>query len=254
MTQVFCDLTVLDSQRISPNMHQVTLGGADLDSFPADHEGGYFKLILEPASEMRRKPLMRTYTIRRQRPRELDVLFALHGGNAAGPATSWALDAQPGDSMTIRGAGAPKPLPDGFDFYLVSGDMAALPAITANLEAMDRSAKGVAVLEVQHEDDALSIDAPPGMELRTLINPLPGTRPELLSDAVRAAERPEGSLYAWAACEFSGMRALRSYLRDELGLSARELYISSYWKHGLSETEHKVVKREDAEATGTAIG
>ncbi len=253
MTQVFCDLTVLDSQRISPSMHQVTIGGADLDNFPAEQAGGYFKLILEPASDTRRKPLMRTYTIRRQRERELDVLFALHGGNAAGPATTWAMESRPGDPVTIRGPGAPKPMPEGFDFYMIAGDMAALPAISANLERMDRAAKGVALLEIQHEDDAVAIDTPDGMELRYLINPLPGTKPHLLCDALREVERPEGSLYAWAACEFSGMRQLRALLRDDLGFTPRELYISSYWKHGLSETEHKVVKREDAETQGTAI-
>lgn len=252
MAQVFCDLTVLDSQRISPSMHQVTIGGPDLDHFPSGQAGGYFKLILEPGSEGK-KALMRTYTIRRQRERELDVLFALHGGNAAGPATSWALDAKHGDPMTIRGPGAPKPLPPRFDFYLIAGDMAALPAISANLEQMDRRAKGVAVLEIQHEDDAVAIDAPEGIELRYLINPLPGTRPTLLSDALRQVERPAGTLAAWAACEFSGMRQLRGFLRDELGLTPHELYISSYWKHGLSETEHKLVKREDADAQGAPI-
>lgn len=253
MAQVFCDLQVLDSQRISPNMHQVTIGGKDLDNFPKDQAGGYFKLILEPASETRRKPLMRTYTIRRQREHELDVLFALHGGNAAGPATTWALEAKPGDPMTIRGPGAPKPLPAGFDFYLIAGDMAALPAISANLERMDRAAKGVAVLEIQNADDAATIDAPEGIELRYIVNSMPGTKSDLLANVLRNIERPVGTLAAWAASEFSSMRTLRALLRDELGLTPRELYISSYWKHGLSETEHKVVKREDAETQGVPI-
>ena len=59
---------------------------------------------------------------------------------------------------------------------------------------------------------------------------------------------PEGDVYAWAACEFSSMKALRSYLREERGLGADSLYISSYWKSGLTEEDHKLAKREDAEA------
>ncbi|MEM7664760.1 MAG: siderophore-interacting protein [Pseudomonadota bacterium] len=247
MAQVFCNLTVRDTRRISPSMHQITLGGEELDHFPKGQDGGYLKLILEPGREGR-KALMRTYTIRAQRERELDIHFALHGGNAAGPATGWALDAKPGDPMTIRGPGGAKPFPEGHDFYLVAGDMAALPAISANLEAMHRTARGVAVLEVQDDGDRIAIDAPKGMDLRWIVNDRPGENPDLLVDTVRKVERSEGSLYGWAACEFSAMRKLRAFLRDELGLGPRELYISSYWKHGLNEPEHKLVKRDDAEA------
>jgi len=247
MANGFYNLIVTDTRRISASMHQVTIGGRDLEGFPQDQDGGYFKLILEPGSDGR-KPLMRTYTIRRQRPREIDVQFALHGGNAAGPATSWALGAKIGDPITIRGPGAAKLLPIGHDFYLIAGDMSALPAISANLKAMHRDAKGVAVLEIQHEDDKIAIDAPEGIDLRWIVNPEPGLHPKLLVDGLRAVERPAGRLAGWAACEFNGMRALRGFLRDELGLGPRELYISSYWKHGLDESEHKLAKREDAEA------
>ncbi|MEM6909897.1 MAG: siderophore-interacting protein [Pseudomonadota bacterium] len=247
MAQAFYDLTVTATRRISPSLHQVTIGGEQLDRFPEGQDGGYFKLILEPATETR-KALMRTYTIRAQRPRELDVQFALHGGNTAGPATAWALAAQPGDPITIRGPGPAKPSPADFDFYMIAGDMSALPAISANLSRMSADAKGVAVLEIQDEADAQELAAPRGIELRWLINPAPGEHPDLLVDALRAVKRPAGSLSGWAACEFIGMQRLRAFLRDELAIPASALYTSSYWKHGLNETEHKLVKREDAEA------
>ncbi|MEM9311816.1 MAG: siderophore-interacting protein [Pseudomonadota bacterium] len=246
MAQAFYNLTVTDTRRVSPSMHQITLEGDALLDFPQDQDGGYFKLILEPGSEGQ-KALMRTYTIRRQRARALDVLFALHGGHAAGPATSWALEAELGDPMTIRGPGPAKPSPGACDFYLIAGDMSALPAISANLERMDRSAKGVAVLEIQHEEDAIAIAAPEGVALRWIVNPEPGLHPDLLVDALRKIERPHGTLAGWAACEFEAMKKLRAYLRDEIGVAPANLYTSSYWKLGLNETEHKVVKREDAE-------
>ncbi|MEO1222301.1 MAG: siderophore-interacting protein [Pseudomonadota bacterium] len=246
MAQAFYDLTVAASQRVSPSMHQITLAGEALRDFPQGQDGGYFKLILEPGSEGK-KALMRTYTICRQRETEIDVLFALHGGHAAGPATSWALNAEIGDPMTIRGPGPAKPSPETCGFYLIAGDMSALPAITANLEAMPRDARGVAVLEVQHEKDVTSIDAPHGLELRWMINPEPGLHPTLLVDALRQVELPDCEIAGWAACEFEGMKRLRAFLRDELGVLPRNLYTSSYWKLGLTETEHKVVKREDAE-------
>jgi NADPH-dependent ferric siderophore reductase len=77
--------------------------------------------------------------------------------------------------------------------------------------------------------------------------PQPGSNPAALADTVRSVEWP-GEVYGWAACEFSAMQRLRAYLRDERGLGPDALYISSYWKSGLTEEAHKVVKREDAMA------
>jgi NADPH-dependent ferric siderophore reductase len=227
-------------------MHQVTLGGAGLIDFPSGQAGGYIKLHLSSADQPG-KSLIRTYTIRAQRADAIDVQFALHGNQSSGPATSWALDAQIGDTIVIGGPGPAKPLPHNFDFYLVAGDMTALPAISANLENLSRDAKGVAVIEIQSESDAVAIAAPDGMELRWLVNPSPGGRPELLANELRsAAAQAWGRIAGWAASEFLAMRELRQLLRDDLGLGPQELYISSYWKLGLDESEHKMVKREDA--------
>ena len=252
MAQSFYDLTVAGSERVSPSMHQITLGGEALRNFPKGQDGGYFKLILEPGTEGK-KALMRTYTIRRQRETEIDILFALHGGHADGPATGWALGAQIGDPMTIRGPGPAKPSPDTCGFYLIAGDMAAIPAITANLEAMDRNAEGVAVLEVQHKEDAVAIDAPEGIELKWIINNEPGLHPSLLVDELRNVDLPNCEIAGWVTCEFESMKLVRAFFREELGLSPRNLYTSSYWKLGLTETQHKAVKREDAEAQDVPI-
>jgi NADPH-dependent ferric siderophore reductase len=42
------------------------------------------------------------------------------------------------------------------------------------------------------------------------------------------------------------MKELRSYFREERGLGKDDLYISSYWKLGMNEDNHKVIKSEDA--------
>lgn len=238
-------LEVLSSETLSPSMHRLALGGAGLANFPAGQAGGYIKLMLPGEGE---RPVVRTYTIRRQTPEALTVDFALHGQEAAGPATRFALEAQRGATVKIGGPGPAKPLPPGRDFYLVAGDMTALPAIGVNLEALDRGATGHAAIEIQSEADRQPIDAPPGVTIEWIVNPQPGLAPELLVEAMRAAELPDGNVAAWAACEFSSMRALREFFHGELGLGGDDLYISSYWKHGLEETKHKVLKREDAEA------
>lgn len=118
-------------------MLRLTLGGKGMSGYPSGQKGGYVKLMFRPVVDGG-KSVVRTYTIRDQRLGELDVDFALHvdAEGQAGPATRWALAAQPGDVIDVGGPGPAKPLPPGFGTYLVAGDMTALPAISANLEAL----------------------------------------------------------------------------------------------------------------------
>ncbi len=242
-------MTVLRSHQLTPHMRRLTLGGPGLSGFPAGQKGGYVKLMLRPDGD-ERKPIVRTYTIRDQRPGELEIDFVLHvdSEGKAGPATSWAIAATPGDEIEIGGPGPAKPLPPGFDNYLIAGDMTALPAISANLEELPADASGIAVLEVQDEADRQDLSAPANMEIRWLVNPRPGRQPDALAQALCAYGWPDGRTYCWAASEFSAMVQLRAYLRGERGLGTDQLYLSSYWKCGLAEEAHKIAKREDAEA------
>jgi len=240
------ELTVIRRERVTPSLQRVTVGGAGLDGFPSEQQGGYLKLFL--GEDGKGRPIVRTYTIRHQRADELDIDFALHGDDAVGPATQWSLRAEPGETIAVGGPGAAKPLPNAHDFYLIAGDMTALPAIAVNLAALPENARGVAAIEVQNEADRLDLDKPDGVEIRWLVNREPGSQPDLLADELRSVALPQGNIAGWAACEFSSMRNLRALLRDDLGLRGPSLYISSYWKAGLVEDDHKIAKREDAEA------
>lgn len=228
-------------------MLRITLGGQGMADFPAGQVGGYVKLRLGTDPQTG-KPIVRTYTIRNQREGEIDIDFALHASTDGdeGPATNWAKSARAGDMIEVGGPGPAKPLPEGADFYLVAGDMTALPAIGANLERLDRDAKGAAYIEIISEADCQVIDHPAGVKLHWIVNPRPGRSESPLSANVQGCEWPLGEVYGWSACEFSSMQALRSYLRDERGLTPKQLYISSYWKSGLTEDAHKLAKREDA--------
>jgi len=245
------ELSVIAKRALTPNMLRITLGGPGLSGFPDAQQGGYVKLNL-PAPNG--KTMIRTYTVAEQRASvagdEIDVDFALHGLTGtghAGPATAWAQAAQVGDTISVGGPGPAKPLEPGAKFYLVAGDMTALPAITVNLAALPSEARGIAVIEVMSEADCQPLIKPDGVELRWIIVAQPGSEPDALAAAVRALEWPV-DVSAWAACEFSAMQRLRTYLRDERGLGPDRLYISSYWKSGLTEDAHKVAKREDAMA------
>ncbi|MCX2524028.1 siderophore-interacting protein [Larsenimonas rhizosphaerae] len=246
------ELEVLHSQRLTPHMLRLTLGGPGMDRFPEpDLSGGYVKLMI--SQEDGASPLIRTYTIRAHRPGDIDVDVVLHDDH--GPASRWAMAAVPGSRLMVGGPGPSKPVDEQADWCLMVADMTALPALAVHLETMASTHRGAVFIEVTSEDDIQSLAHPEGMVLHWVINPRPGTADGggPLIDAVRAWPWPDsGRGFVWGACEFSGMRALRYYTRQVRGLERRQCYISSYWKHGMAEDDHKVVKREDADQDAQA--
>ncbi|WP_346836488.1 siderophore-interacting protein [Microbulbifer sp. SAOS-129_SWC] len=242
------ELEVLNSALISPHMLRITLGGEQMADFPVEQESAYVKLLLpQPGDE---RPLMRTYTIRRQRADEIDIDFALH--EHAGPASSWAQAAGVGDRISIAGPGGKKLINSDADWLLLAGDMTALPAIAVNLEQLPAAARGYAVIAVSEEGDRQPLAHPPGVEVHWLVtDPFKDGTMALLNH-IRALPRLPGKGAVWAACEFDVMRQLRQYFRAEHQVPASHRYISSYWKQGLNEEQHKQVKRvEEAVFAGT---
>lgn len=120
--------------------------------------------------------------------------------------------------------------------------MTALPALSAKIRTLPEEARGYAVISVISAADIQPLHAPAGMELIWL------TEGQALAEAVRELEWLDGEAAVWCACEFDSMRALRQYFRNEKEVERDNIYISSYWKQGVSEDGHKVIKREDAES------
>ena len=243
------ELRVLSKHTVSPHMQRVTLGGPGLAGFPDDQDGAYVKMrVSEPVSGGD-KPVVRTYTVRYYRADagELDIDFVLH--EADGPAARWAAQCQPGDTIQVGGPG-PKKNPDhSSDAFLFAGDMSALPAIGAHLEALPRDATGHALIEIIDGADRQAIDAPEGVHLTWLVNPHPEQPSDILAEAVKSITWPAGRVYAWIAGEFSQSLAIRKWLKDEKGMPREMLYASSYWQIGKTEDGHRVSKRAAADAT-----
>ncbi|WP_339779107.1 siderophore-interacting protein [uncultured Thalassospira sp.] len=234
---------VIRKSSITPNMLRLTLGGDGMNTFPDDQPSAYVKLMFDhPGQE---KPMRRTYTIRAQRETEIDIDFVLH--EDGGPASSWAIDCQPGDKITIGGPGPKKLVDDAADWVLIVGDMTALPAMSVNLEQLPQTARGYAIIEVLSEADIQPLRKPQHITVHWVINPHPGKNSNALLNVVTALDWPEGKPSIWAACEFTGMQKLRHHFRNERAIDKREMYISSYWKLGANEETHKSVKRDDAE-------
>tara|TARA_B100002049_G_scaffold221195_1_gene190266 strand:+ start:16822 stop:17466 length:645 start_codon:yes stop_codon:yes gene_type:complete len=212
-------------------MWRLTLGGAGMAGFPRGYAGGSIKLLFSQPTSSR--PLRRTYTVRQQSAKtiDIDVVRHAHGG----PAARWAEQATIGDRIAASGPATPKRLNHDADWFLLTGDMPALPAIGAAIEALPSNARGRAIIEVIDRADIYPPDAPPGLQIEWLINPNPGQQTNLLVDAVRQMIWPPGMPSVWAACEFRAMRALKTHLRDERKVNRARLYIASYWQLGQPE-------------------
>ncbi|WP_235890027.1 siderophore-interacting protein [Maribrevibacterium harenarium] len=235
-------LQVVYKTQVTPNMLRITLKGNAVRDYPENHASGYIKLVF-PQAEGR--PLVRTYTIRAHQEDQIDVDFAIHGDHGdSGPACHWAQTCEIGDEILVGGPG-PKKLAADAEHYLFIGDMTSLPAISVNLSQLPANAKGYAIVEITSESDKQSLPKPQGIEMIWVVNPHPGEE-SVLANKVRELDQDWSQTSIWAACEFSSMRSLRQYFFKELSLAKDKVYVSSYWKFGLSEDNHKVVKQQDA--------
>lgn len=275
-------LTVIASQQLTPNMQRIRFQADDLSSFPSDAEGGYIKLLFTQNGDTDisqlaadERPKMRTYTIRhlRQALNQLDVDFVRHepsvmdlslmdssvmdpsvmdssvmdpnvmvpSVNSGGFASAWAQSARVGDTISIAGPGEIKPLNLNLDWYFLVADMTALPALAAQLTKLPATAKGYAVIEINHADDKQTLIKPDGIAVVWVI----AHSAKTLTGQVQELTWLSGEASVWCACEFSTMRALRVYFRNEKVVDKDNLYISSYWKSGCTEDGHKIAKRDD---------
>jgi NADPH-dependent ferric siderophore reductase len=237
-------LQVVSKEALTPNMLRITLGGEDMAGFPEGRKSANFKLLIPNGSQ---KPVVRTYTVRNYDPAagQVDVDFVLHADH--GPASHWAEHAQPGDPVGFAGPGSPKLVDFTADWFLIVGDMSALPAIGAIVEQLPAGACGYAVLEIIDSDDQQSLPFPEGIDVQWVVNPDPGNPAAVLQDAVLSLPWLTGRAAVWAAGESGAVKALRRYFKFERDVAKADLYTSGYWQIGLTEDRHQVVKRQDAE-------
>ena len=189
------------------------------------------------------QPVTRTYTLRRadQERQELTIDFVVHGDK--GIAAPWAAHAEPGDLLTMSGAGgAYRPDPD-CDWHLFVGDESALPAICSALEALPADARGLAYLETSDPGEYLDATPPSGVQVSWLHRPEPGRQPQLLADALAAGPWLSGRADVFAHGERESMKAVRAALKGRLG-DGDQLSLSGYWAAGRTEDVFQSEKRQ----------
>ena len=232
--------------QVTPNMLRFSLESEALSDFPDGFEGGYVKLVF-PRPEAKR-PAMRSYTVRSfdRDARQVTLEMVTHGD--LGPAGRWAERAKLGDSIVFAGPGPCRSADPSADWFLLAGDMTALPAISVQLENLPPNAVGDAVIEVISDEDRRKIIRPDGIEVHWITNPEPARPNSLLADAVMNLPWRSGRVSAWIASEFANARALRQYMRHDRAVDRDSLYVSCYWKIGDTDEGMKAAKGSDSES------
>ena len=253
-------LTVQHRDWLSPHTVRITAGGPGFDALRMnDFTDKYAKIIfvdsglgLTPPYDLAalreslapdQQPVTRTYTLRRAdaQRQQLAIDFVVHGDE--GIAAPWAAHAEPGDILTMSGAGGAYHPDPGSDWHLFAGDESALPAICSALEALPGDARGIAYLETCDPGEYLDARLPSGMEVVWLHRPQPGSQPRLLADALLAGPWLSGQADVFAHGERESMKAVRSALKSRLGDGDR-LSLSGYWASGRTEDVFQSEKRQ----------
>ena len=264
---------VVRTEQLTRHMVRVVLGGGGFDTFtPNESTDAYVKLVFvddtvdvgtltQPLTLDSFSALdhtVRTYTVRHTDPerREITIDFVVHGDHGvAGP---WAASAAPGRRLFVMGPNggyAPDP---AADWHLLAGDEAALPAISAALEALPDNAIGKVFIEVAGPEDEIELTAPAGVDVAWVFR---GGRADLIGDehagdhaplitAVKEALWLPGQVQVFIHGEAQAvMHNLRPYIRKERGVDAKWAgSISGYWRRGRTEETFRQWKRELAEA------
>ncbi|MEV7417284.1 siderophore-interacting protein [Streptomyces sp. NPDC089919] len=251
---------VIRSERLTPHMVRVVLGGEGLQGFGAGAFTDHYVKLMFPAEGVSYPepwdldriravyprelwPRQRAYTVRAWDPAllELTIDFVVHGDEGlAGP---WAARVQPGERVYFLGPGGAYAPDPAADWHLLVGDESALPAIAAALERMPAGAVVRAFIEVESAADEQEIAAPAGVRPVWLHR---GDRPvgEALLEAVTSLRFPAGSVHAFVHGEAAFVKELRRHLRLERGIQRERLSISGYWRQGHTDEAWRAAKRD----------
>ena len=177
--------TVISTERITPQMMRVVVGGDALADFDAGEFTDHYVKLQLPApdadygsdfddAEIRATrprelwPRTRTYSVRAwdAAHQQLTIDFVIHGDTGvAGP---WAASAQPGDTLQLRGPGGAYTPDPTADWHLLVGDASVIPAIAASLPRIPEGVPVHVVLEVDGPEEEQPLASPGDLRLQWL--------------------------------------------------------------------------------------
>lgn len=242
-------LTVARTERVAGLLARITFTGDDLQDFVSASFDDHVKLFFPADPSLppvvptvgpdgvkfpdgAPKPAARDYTPRQfdAARRELVIDFVLHGD---GPASTWAEQAEPGQTLGIGGPRGSFVVPKAFDWHVLIGDETALPAMARRLEELPAAAQAMVLIEVPSAANQIPLPSAAKTSVRWLHRD--GTAPgysTLLLEAARELVLPAGEGYVWVAAESAVAKAVREIMVSQHGIDKGRIRAASYWKRG----------------------
>lgn len=245
---------VTASTLITPHLRQVVLEGDCLRDFPRDAGGDYIKLLLPKGADgsiddvdLSAPDLSRFYkrsfTVRSVGECSIVLWVTEHSGG--GPASSWFRSARAKERCLVTGPGPVDRLDASAATWLLCGDLPGLAGIAANLERLSEKTRALVIVEIPEESARLDLPSPFLGQVEWFVTSSHALHGDALVDRLAQLELETSDLSVWAACEYSLMKRLRVKFRDQWQLPKDRCYLSSYWKLGNTDEEHKQQKKQE---------
>lgn len=238
--------TVKSVRQITSTMKEITFSGG-LDDFESPGWDAFmFVLVPEPGRELpddftmadwRSMPVSERpggayYTIRRERPGELDLWFVIH--ETYGAVSDWATRAKPGDKVALWGPRIGFAPPAGTGRYLLLADETAQPAVAAILDGLPADVEVTVIAEADSPDSIIELRSEPGWDIRWVFRN--GVKPGASEVMINALEEltvlPSSGLYVFGAAEASQIAKVQKYLKQHWPVTKHQVHLTGYWRRG----------------------
>ena len=229
------EVEVVRVQPIGKSFASITFGGDSLTDFQSDGFDDHVKFgFADQSGEM----VKRDYTPRSYDPetRELTIEFLVHGH---GEGSSWARGATVGSPAVISGPKNSMVIPLDYDWHMLIGDAAAIPAINRRLEELPEGTRAIVLIQIDDPEDRRDLASAASLEVRWV------EAQDALVDGIRALGLPAGDGFVWGAGESGLMARLRDLIVNEKHHPREAMRLAAYWREG-EGTFHQTLERGES--------
>ncbi len=216
-------LTVVSVADVTPHYRRVLLAGPDLDGWRSPGADDHVRLFFPVDGVPQEEWSSREFTPIPVGP-GVAFEFLLHDG---GVAADWARTANPGDELVVGGPRGSLGFDGEPDWWLLAGDLTALPAIRRFLASVPAEVHADVIVDAADPADRQELHTPG--ELTTTWVRDAGA----LLDAIGAAPERGGDGFAFVAAEQSVVKPARDLLAAR-GVDLERAVVKGYWRRGLT--------------------